>query len=78
MRAGYQELAAKGLMTLDELGGRLEQLDKSRNTAHKELEALKSRRESVEALEQDRYTLLKSYAGLVPKKLDAVLPEKRH
>jgi site-specific DNA recombinase len=51
MRAGYQELAAKGLMTLDELGERLEQVDESRHTAHKELEALKSRRERVEALE---------------------------
>jgi hypothetical protein len=78
MRAGYQELAAKGLMTLDELGQRLEQLDESRNTAYKELEALKSRRERVEALEQDRDALLRSYAGLVPEKLDAVLPEKRH
>src|SRR5918997_1774083 len=56
MRAGYQELAAKSLMTLDELGERLEQLDETRKTVHKELEALKTRRETVEALERDRDT----------------------
>ena len=78
MRAGYQDLAAKSLMTLDELGERLEQLDETRKTAHKELEALKTRRETVEALERDRDTLLESYTGLVPEKLDALSPEKRH
>ena len=60
MRVGYQELAAKGLMTLEELAGRLEQLDETRNTAHKELGTLKSRRETVEALERDRDSLLES------------------
>jgi hypothetical protein len=60
------------------LGERLEQLDETRKTAHKELEALKSRRETVEALERDRDTLLESYTGLVPEKLDALSPEKRH
>jgi site-specific DNA recombinase len=78
MRAGYQELAAKSLMTLDELGEKLEQLDETRKTAHKELGALKTRRETVEALERDRDILLESYAGLVPEKLDALSPEKRH
>jgi site-specific DNA recombinase len=78
MRARYQELAAKSLMTLDELGERLEQLDETRKTVHKELEALKTRRETVEALERDRDAVLESYAGLVPEKLDALSPEKRH
>jgi site-specific DNA recombinase len=78
MRVGYQELAAKSLMTLDELGERLEQLDETRKTAHKELEVLKTRRETVEALERDRDNLLDSYARLVPEKLDDLSTEKRH
>ena len=78
MRAGYQELAANGLMTLDELGVRLQQLEETRETARKELEALKNRQERVEALKRDRDTLLRSYAGLVPEVLDALLPEERH
>jgi site-specific DNA recombinase len=78
MRAGYQKLAAKGLMTLDELGERLEQLDETRNTAYRELEALKTRRERIESFERDRDSLLESYAGLMSEALDALLPEKRH
>ena len=53
-------------------------MDETRKTAHKELEALKSRRETVEALVRDRDTLLESYTGLVPEKLDSLSPEKRH
>jgi hypothetical protein len=78
MRADYQELAAKGLMTLDELGERLEQLDETRNTAYRELEALETRRERIESFERDRDSLLESYAGLMSEALDALLPEKRH
>jgi Recombinase zinc beta ribbon domain len=78
MRAGYQVLAAKGLMTLDELGVRLQQVEETRKIAYQELEVLKNRRERVEALERDRGTLLKSYAGLVSEDLDDLSPEERH
>jgi hypothetical protein len=78
MRAGYQELVAKGLMTFNELGERLQQLEKARETGRKELEALKNRQERLEALERDRDTLLRTYAGLVPEALDALSPEERH
>jgi hypothetical protein len=78
MRAGYQELAAKGLLSFDELGERLRQLEESREKARKELEALRNRQERVEALERDRDTLLRSYTGLVPEVLDALSPEERH
>jgi hypothetical protein len=33
MRAGYQELAAKGLMTIEELSARLEELETTRGIA---------------------------------------------
>ena len=74
MRAGYQELAAKGLMTLDELGERLAQVKEERVIARNELEALKR----LEALERDREALLKHYAGEIPTALDNISPEERH
>jgi site-specific DNA recombinase len=78
MRTGYQELAANGLMSLDDLGVRLQQLEETRETVRKELEALKNRQGRVETLKRDRGTLLRSYAGSVPEVLDSLLPEERH
>ena len=45
MRAGYQELAAKGLMTIEELSARLEELETTRRAASDELEAIRRRAE---------------------------------
>jgi hypothetical protein len=78
IRSGYQGLAAKGLMTFEELGERLGQLEEARKAARKELEALENRQERVEALERDRDALLSSYAGSVPETLDTLTPEERH
>jgi chromosome segregation ATPase len=39
MRSGYQEQAAEGLMTLDELAARLEELEGTRKAAEQELAA---------------------------------------
>ena len=78
MRAAYQELAAKGFMTLDELGERLAELEEERLIARNELEALKNRQERLEAMERDRDVLLQHYAGLVPEALDTLSPEERH
>jgi chromosome segregation ATPase len=61
MRSGYHDLAAKGLMTFEELEEKLRGLEETRKTAERELEALRSRRERVEELEQDKETLLESY-----------------
>src|SRR3712207_6207444 len=41
MRVGYQELAAKGLMTLEELGARLKELENTRRSATHELDAIR-------------------------------------
>jgi len=51
MRGGYQELAAKGLMTLEELGEKLAELEEAKRTAKRELATLTNRRESIEKLE---------------------------
>ena len=40
MRGGYQELAAKGLMTLEELGEKLAELEATKRMAERELDTL--------------------------------------
>ena len=77
LRAGYQELGAKGLMTLAELGERLAGLNETRKTAQRELAALEGRRERLQELKRDRDTLLENYAGLVPEALDTLSAEDR-
>jgi hypothetical protein len=54
MRSGYQDLAAKGLLTYEELGGKLAALEETRATARRELEALRGRRVELERLKGDR------------------------
>src|SRR5215210_2124238 len=77
MRAGYQELAAKGLMTIEELSARLEELEATRRTASDELEAIRRRAERLAGLEQDRDALMEFYAGAVPENLERLGPEQR-
>jgi hypothetical protein len=78
MRRGYQEQAAKGLMTLDELGAALGDLGESRRTAEQELEAIKGRQVRIEQLERDKDALLQQYSDVVPEALDALTAEERH
>jgi len=78
MRSSYQDLAAKGLMTFEELGEKLQDLEETRRTAERELEVLRSRRERLEELERDKEVLLESYAGMALEALNSLLPEERH
>jgi site-specific DNA recombinase len=78
MRRGYQEQAAKGYMSLDELGAALEMLEEARKTAERELRNLKSQQEFIEELERDKEALLDYYAALTPEALDALTAEERH
>jgi site-specific DNA recombinase len=78
LRSGYQEQAAKGLMTLDELAARLRELEGTRRTAEQELAILKNRRQSIERLERDKDLLLDHYAAMAPEALGSLTPEERH
>ena len=77
MRAGYQEIAAKGLMTIEELGVQLTELETTRRTASDELEAIRRRSERLEGLKQDRDALMEFYAGAMPEELEKLTPEER-
>ncbi len=78
MRSGYQDLAAKGLMTFEELEGKLQGLEETRKTAERDLRVLRSRRERIEELERDKEVLLESYASMAPEALASLGPEERH
>jgi uncharacterized protein (DUF3084 family) len=71
-------MAAEGLITLNELRTKLTGLEETRKTAERELEALRSHREKLEALEQDKEAVLETYAQMAPEALDSLTPEERH
>ena len=73
-RSAYQDQQAGGLITLDELRSKLAVLAETRDTARRELAALKERRERIEHLEQDANTILEHYANLGPEALDGLTP----
>ena len=78
MRAGCQELAAKGLMTFEELGTKLKELEDTRQVAKRELETLEGRRDELRELERDATALLETYEDTVPEGLENLTPEGRH
>jgi hypothetical protein len=77
-RSGFQDMAAEGLITFDELRAKLAALDETRTTAERELAALRGRQEIIEQLERDRDTLLEHYAKMVPEALEKLSAEERH
>jgi hypothetical protein len=77
MRGAYQAMAARGLMTFDELGARLDGLEASRGTALRKLEAARGRLEGAEGLERDRDALLEAHAGAPPGSPESLPPEGR-
>ena len=76
-RSGFQDMAAEGLITLDELRAKLAGLVETRKAAEAEMEHLRGRLERVEALERDRDALLDGYAALMPEDLQELGPEER-
>ena len=78
MRTRYQEMAAKGLITFEELGDRLRELEESRKAAETELSALKNTRRRIEDLERDRDTLMESWVETVPEALEKLAAEEKN
>jgi site-specific DNA recombinase len=76
-RRGYLKLAARGCVTDEELDEALAELGEARETAERELAAIEGRRERLEALENDRDTLMEHYAGMVPEALESLSSEER-
>ena len=77
-RDGYLDLAADGIMDRDDLRAKLAALEETRETAERELDAIRRRTERLERLERDRDGLIETYASLVPEAIDALGSEERH
>jgi site-specific DNA recombinase len=77
-RSGFQDMAAEGLITLEELRAKLNSLEETRKVARTELDALASRSERVAAIERDAEAVMRDYAGLMPEALATTAPEDRH
>jgi site-specific DNA recombinase len=77
-RRGYLKLAATGRMSEEELDEILADLEETRRTAERELEAIGGRREEIEQLERDRDAIKASWAAAVPGNLDRLTPEGRN
>jgi len=67
-----------GLMTLEELGSKLHELDNARKRAQAELEGLTRCQEHIKQLEKDREALLKSMGEIIPYALEGLTPEERN
>jgi hypothetical protein len=76
-RARFQDMAAEGLITFDELRERLAQLEDNRKVADWELSKLECRRERIAQLEEDKSRLLEDFAGIVPEAVVTLTGEKR-
>lgn len=74
-RRGYHRLAVKGHMTDEELSAALSDLDETRETVARELEAVQVRGEALKRLEDGRDALMESYAGAVKETLQQVALE---
>ncbi len=77
-RSGFQNLAAEGLITFDELRAKLAELEEIRETAERELQTLKHRQRHRAELERDKDAVLEYYARLTPEVLDGLTSEERH
>jgi len=78
LRRAYQDQQAAGLMTLEELRERLEELENTRRLAQAELEVIADREDRVKELEGDRDALLDHMAAMVPDALENLTPEERN
>jgi site-specific DNA recombinase len=75
-RRRYQDMAAEGLISFDELRSRLAELEDTRKTTERELESLRRRRDRIAELEHDGI-LMEQYAELIPAELELLAPEER-
>jgi site-specific DNA recombinase len=77
-RSGFQDMAAEGLITFDELRVKLAELEEDHETAQGELETLARRQQRIERIEEDAEEVMRSYAGMLPENLRTLDPKERH
>jgi hypothetical protein len=78
LRSAYQDQQAAGLMTLDELGSKLKELEETRQVAQAELTALEDQERRVRELEEDRDVLLACAETLLDATIDTFSGAERN
>jgi site-specific DNA recombinase len=77
-RKRAQDLAVEGLLSPEVLREKLTYLADQRQTAERELEALRGRTERIANLELEAEALLEHYTGMTREGLEAYTPEDKH
>jgi site-specific DNA recombinase len=77
-RSRFQDMAAEGLISFEELRAKLYSLNESRKVAEEELKRLRVHSERVEALMHNRDALLAALEGAIPELLDMLSSEGRN
>lgn len=77
LRAAYQEQQASGLMTMNELADKLEELERAKTLAQTELANLSERQRRVGELVQDKEAVLALRSEAVVRGLDDLAPEEK-
>jgi hypothetical protein len=76
LRRAYQDQQAEGLMTLEELAARLEELEDTRKVLEAELASLERSQQKAKELENDRNAVVASLAASIPDTLDNLTGEE--
>jgi site-specific DNA recombinase len=76
LRRAYQDQQAEGLMTLEELAARLEELDDTGKVLEAELASLERSQQKAKELENDRDALVASLSASIPEALDNLTGEE--
>ena len=77
-RSRFQDMAAEGLITLEELGAKLDELEETHTTARRELESLGRRQQRLADLGQDKDAVLEYYERVAPDALEGLTPQERN
>jgi site-specific DNA recombinase len=78
LRSAYQQQQAAGLMTLEELGSMLKDLEETRKLAEAEIAGAAARKNRMEELERDRDDLLSYMSDAVTEGLESLSGEERN
>jgi hypothetical protein len=76
LRRAYQDQQAEGLMTLEELGAKLEELEDTRKVLEADLASLERSRQKAKELENDRDAVVASLAATIPEALENLTGEE--
>src|SRR5215208_3709402 len=76
LRRAYQDQQAAGLMTLEELAAKLEELEDTRKVLEVDLASLERSQQKAKELENDRDAVVASLAASIPEALDNLTGEE--